>query len=195
MADYNNYNNAPQYGAAPQPQYGAAPVAPAAAPQNKQPIPTKIIAIAAAAVAAIILLIVIIGNGLPGKVEDEVKDYYEDMGVKVGSLKCEYKVSKSGAKCYIISGRIKEVDIPEDEINEYNKETMQKLEDCEDGYFIGVAYAYKDEVMYFNAGRYEKDEKDDFKEELKDGIKEMKEEKADVKEELEDYKDMVKEDD
>lgn len=185
MADYNNYNNAPQY--------GAAPVAPAA--PEKKPIPTKIIAIAAAAVAAIILLIVIIGNGLPGKVEDEVKDYYEDMGVKVGSLKCEYKVSKSGAKCYVISGRIKDVDIPEDEINEYNKESMEKLEACEDGYFIGIAYAYKDEIMFFNADRYEKDEKDDFKEDLKDGIKEMKEEKDDVKEELEDYKDMVEDDD
>ncbi len=186
MADYNNYNNAPQY--------GAAPVAPAAAPQNKQPIPTKIIAIAAAAVAAIIFLIVIIGNGLPGKVEDKVKDYFEDKGVKVSSLKCEYKVSKGGAKYYMISGRIKDVDLDEDDSSyEYYK----YFEECEDGYFYGAAYAYKDEISFYSPQSriYEKEDKDDFKDDLKDDIRECKENKKDIKESLEEYKDAVKEDD
>lgn len=189
MADYNNYNNAPQYGAAPQPQYGAAPVAPAAS--EKKPIPTKIIAIAAAAVAALVLLIIIFGNGLPGKVEAEIKDNFDDMGIKVGSLKCEYKISKSGAKYYIISGRIKGATFDEDD-EDYPEEFLDTFED---GYFIGAAIEYDGEVEFNRFGIFEKDDKDEFKEALKEVVKEVKEEKKEIKEDLEEIAEAIKEDD
>lgn len=173
-----NMNN--QY--APQEPQFAAAAAPA-----KQPIPTKIIAIAAAAVAAIILLVLLFGNGVPGKVEKELEDLVQDTyGYKVKGLDVEMKVSASGAKTYFISGQFKG-EIEDDE-------EFEAYEDYKGGYFTASAMTYKDEVMVNISDIYEKDDKDDFK----DAIKDYKEDfdsdaKKDAKEYLKEIAEVIDE--
>ena len=108
---------------------------------------------------------------LPSAVTDAVKDAFED-DATVGSLKCEYKQSKDGATYYLISGKITDVEDEEDA-------------DYKDGYFIGVAYEYDGEAEFMTLEVYEKDEKDDFKDELEEAIEECKDNKDDIDERLE----------
>lgn len=171
MADFNTNNYAPE-------QAAAAP--------EKKTIPTKLIAIAAAAVAAIILLIIIFGNGIPGKVEEEIKDGFEEMGVKVGSLDKEYKVSKDGASFYVISGRIKGT------IDEDDDDYDEDMEDYKNGYFIAIAYECDGEVDWTPMGVYEKDDKDDFKDALKEFKEECKDNKDEIKDSLEEIAEEAK---
>lgn len=170
MADINMNNQyAPQ-----QPQFNA-PAAP-----EKKSIPTNIIAIAAAVVAAIVLLIIIFSSGLSSNVKKEIVDDYDERGIKVGSLKKEYKVSKDGADFYVVSGRIKGSSVDEDD-DDYDED----IEDYKGGYFICVAYEFDGEVEYMPLGLYEKDDKDDFKDDLKEYLEDCKENKDDIKDTLE----------
>lgn len=175
MADINMNNQyAPQ-----QPQFNA-PAAP-----EKKSIPTNIIAIAAAVVAAIVLLIIIFGSGVPGNVKDELKDTFE--GAKLGSFKKEYKISKDGATYYLVSGRIKDITAEEDD-DEY----FEGMEDYKGGYFLASAIECDDEVLVFDLDYYEKDDKDDFKDDLKEYIEDCKDDKDDIKDSLEEYAEAVK---
>ena len=171
MSDFNMNNQyapqQPQYAA---PQYGA-PVAPA--PAKKAP--TKLIAIIVAAVVALVAIFAIGGNSLPGVVKDAVKDAFED-DATVGNLKCEYKQSKDGATFYVISGKITDVEDEEDA-------------DYKGGYFFGIAYEYDGEAEYMSMGVYEKDDKDDFKDDLKEFIEECKDDKDEIEDRLEEIAD------
>lgn len=161
--DFNQYS-------APQPQ---APEAPAQASAAKPEI-KKLLALAAAAIAAIILLVIIFGNGVPGKVEDEIEDYIDDTyGFEVKSLDKEIKVSDSGAKMFVVSGKFK-------------GETDEELyEDYEGGCFLAYAVEYEGDVWVFDASAYE--DKDDMKDDLKDIKEEYREDKDEAKEALESY--------
>lgn len=178
MSDINMNN---QYAPA-QPQFNA-PVA-----AKKKPLPTKLIAIVAA-VAAIILLIALLGNGVPGKVEEELEDKIQDTyGYKIKGLDVEKKVSSDGVSFYVITGQFKgEVE---------DDEEFERYEDYKGGYFQASAYKYKDEVCVSLGGIFEKDDKDD----LKDEIEEMMEDydsdaKEETKEFLSEIAEFIKEDD
>ena len=178
MSDINMNN---QYAPA-QPQFNA-PVA-----AKKKPLPTKLIAIVAA-VAAIILLIALLGNGVPGKVEEELEDKIQDTyGYKIKGLDVEKKVSSDGVSFYVITGQFKgEVE---------DDEEFESYEDYKGGYFKASAYKYKDEVCVSLGGIFEKDDKDD----LKDEIEEMMEDydsdaKEETKEFLSEIAEFIKEDD
>ncbi len=178
MSDINMNN---QYAPA-QPQFNA-PVA-----AKKKPLPTKLIAIVAA-VAAIILLIALLGNGVPGKVEEELEDKIQDTyGYKIKGLDVEKKVSSDGVSFYVITGQFKgEVE---------DDEEFENYEDYKGGYFMASAYKYKDEVCVSLGGIFEKDDKDD----LKDEIEEMMEDydsdaKEETKEFLSEIAEFIKEDD
>ena len=180
MSDFNMNN---QYTPA-EPQFSApsAPAAPA-----KKALPTKTIAIAAIAVAAIILLISLFGSGVPSKVKKELQDRVEDTyGYKVKGLDVEIKLSSDGVKMYYITGQFKgEVD-----------EDFEAYEDYEGGYFRATAYKYKDEVYVALGSIYEKDDKDDFKDDVKDMKDDFDSESKEIaKEFLSEMAEFMKEDD
>lgn len=162
------------------------PVAPAA--PEKKPLPIKLIAIVAVALVAVIVLISIIAGGVPGKVKKELKDVVEDTyGYNVKGLDVELKVSKDGAKMLLISGRFK---------GEIEDEDFEEFEDYKDGYFTAMAITYKDEVVVEMSDIYEKDDKDDFKDALKEAKEDFdSDEKEEAKEMLAAIAEVMEEED
>lgn len=116
---------------------------------------------------------------LPSVVIDEVKDYFNDLGIETGDVEEGYKISESGANFYVVSGGLGEASLDaDDEGYDVN------VENYVGGYFIGIAYEYDSEAEFASVGTYAEDDEEDFSVDLKEFIDGCKENEDDVKDTL-----------
>ncbi len=119
---------------------------------------------------------------LPSAVIDEVKAYFDDLGIKTGDVEEEYQLSESGAVFYVVSGRFEEASTDTGS-DDYSADAAN----FENGYFFGIAYVYDGEAEFASVGTYGEADEENFAGALKkfiDGCKENEDDLMDTLAEL-----------
>lgn len=111
---------------------------------------------------------------LSSAVVDEVKSYFNDLGIESGEIEEEYKLTENGANFYVVSGRFAKSLPVEGDDNE-------DVENYENGYFFGIAYEFDGETEFTSLGIFEEDDEDEFNKDLESFVDGCKENEADVK--------------
>lgn len=113
---------------------------------------------------------------IPSAVKEEIVDDVADTyGFEADNFKVEFNASSDIAEMYFVSGVLK------GECDDFFEEMYS---DYEDGYFLSSVIVAEDEVLMCNTMLYEKNEKDEIKEEVDDFIEEYEDDKEAFEEEL-----------